>query len=239
MLFFSQLGKLDRYIGVTHSRKILLFNGNCFAQGSKEMLPVLKNTDKYFLPPNTTSRLQPLDADIASQLKGEFRRLHFPVFKNIEAGKTSIYNIDFLTALRSVIEEWNTWSPEFIQKCFMHCCEEQKCENTFNNATALQEQVVRDLNEQGVPYTRVRIENLLEPEEEDEVTEAITLDNQVPYIAGRASDDFAGSEDEGDAYSIAEELKAFARATEALQRHGRRFTVYARSAVRACIGSFR
>jgi len=57
VLFFEWLERLDRYIGTTQGRKILLLIDNCSAHGNDSTIPRLKNVRVAFLPPNTTSKI--------------------------------------------------------------------------------------------------------------------------------------------------------------------------------------
>ena len=73
-LFHGWLQRLDQYIGRTPGRKILLLLDDCSAHGKKESLPELQNVHVEFLPPNTTSKVQPLDAGIIAWVKKMYRR---------------------------------------------------------------------------------------------------------------------------------------------------------------------
>lgn len=55
---------IGNFIGRKAGRKVVLLMGNCSAQGKTEELPQLRQVRVGFLPPNTTSMLQPLDAGI-------------------------------------------------------------------------------------------------------------------------------------------------------------------------------
>eukprot|EP00171_Calliarthron_tuberculosum_P022968 IDg22968t1 len=95
-LLFACILRFGQYIGRTAGRKVLLLIDNCFGHGSKDILPILQNVEVHFLPPNTTSKIQLLDAGIIAALKAKFRRkLLFRVFYNIDAGRKSIYNVTF------------------------------------------------------------------------------------------------------------------------------------------------
>ena len=105
-LFFDWLKRLDKYVSLASDRNILLLPDNCTAHEKIDNAPQLSHIVIFFLPPNTTSKLQPLDAGIIATVKGMYRRrLLFRVFENVEAGRTSIYNIDVLTAIRWITEE--------------------------------------------------------------------------------------------------------------------------------------
>lgn len=63
-LFHGWLGRLYQYIDRLLWCEILLLLDNCSAHGKKEKFPEMKNICVEFLPPNTKSKIQPLDAGI-------------------------------------------------------------------------------------------------------------------------------------------------------------------------------
>lgn len=72
----------------------------CSVHGSEKALPTLSCIEIYFLPPNTTSKNQPLDAGIIAQIKRNCRRpLLLRLFQNSGTEKKSVYNVDKLTAM--------------------------------------------------------------------------------------------------------------------------------------------
>ena len=73
-LFFDWLKPFDLHICRTPGRKVLLFFDNCSAHGKLKTMPDMQNTTVQFLPPNATSRIQPLDAGIIVALKVKYRR---------------------------------------------------------------------------------------------------------------------------------------------------------------------
>jgi len=84
VLFCEWLRRLDRYVGRTAGRKILLLIDNCSAHGKKETMPALRNVRVEFLPPNATSKVQTLDAGIIAWVKAKYRRrLLFSVFETL------------------------------------------------------------------------------------------------------------------------------------------------------------
>lgn len=79
-----------------------------------------------FLPPNTTAIVQPLDTDIIAKVKSiSRRRLFLCVPENIEAEKKSVYNVDFLTAMRWASIDWNNVSSDRISNWFRHSLERE------------------------------------------------------------------------------------------------------------------
>lgn len=55
-------------------RKFILVMDNCSAHGSVETLCSSENVEKLFLPPNSTGRLQPLDAGIIPGMTVRYHR---------------------------------------------------------------------------------------------------------------------------------------------------------------------
>ena len=78
-----------------------------------------------FLPKNTTSRLQPLDAGIIQNFKVNYRkRLVKYVLARIQedAWKTQIVKgVDVLVAIRWIQEVWKEVSNSTIKNCFEKC----------------------------------------------------------------------------------------------------------------------
>lgn len=75
--------------------------------GSKNDVATLRNFEVFFLPPNTTKLVQPLDTGIIAKIEGKFRKhLIMRIFENIEDGRKSIYKIDIIKAVRWDKIEW-------------------------------------------------------------------------------------------------------------------------------------
>lgn len=104
---------------------------NCLAHGKNESLPKVKNMRIEFLSPNSTSKVQPLDAGIITWVKAKFRRrLLFRVFDKIDAAKKFIYNEDVLMAIRWTTEEWNGCPASDIHNYFTHCLRQAQGSDT-------------------------------------------------------------------------------------------------------------
>lgn len=87
-----------------------LLMDNCFAHGSLASHAQLQNFLVQFLPANTTSKVQLLDARIIASIK--FRYIRLQIERAVELGdigKSEIYTVDILTAMRWLVgmEEWN------------------------------------------------------------------------------------------------------------------------------------
>lgn len=75
-LFFGWLRRFQDYVAKTPERKVVLRIDNCNAHGWEENIPKLPKERIAFLPPNCTSKIQPLDAGIIAALKISYRKFH-------------------------------------------------------------------------------------------------------------------------------------------------------------------
>lgn len=104
---FSWLKLFNHYIGEIVGRKVLLLLDNCGAHGNEETLPDLENVQIQFPPSNTTSVLQPMDAEIISTLKTSYRKLMYEKASDImEDTNTNIYKIDKLLSIEYIPDAW-------------------------------------------------------------------------------------------------------------------------------------
>ena len=115
------LTKLNRQLS-SKRRKVLLLmdNAGCHPE---ELKNKYSNIKIVFLPPNTTSKLQPLDLGIIQNFKVHYRKLLLrfvlskidqTTLKASEIAKT----VNVLKAMRWVSESWNSVKADTIIKCF-------------------------------------------------------------------------------------------------------------------------
>ncbi len=102
------------------NRSILMFIDNCSAH--PESLK-LSNIKFVFLPPNTTSRSQPLDAGIIKAFKGYYRKLMVKQLLAIINSGVEIdsKSISLLDAVFMIYSAWNEVKVSTIQNCFSKC----------------------------------------------------------------------------------------------------------------------
>ena len=78
-----------------------------------------------FLPKNTTSRLQPLDAGIIRKFKLKHRKLLFRfVVSRVNDSQTASQVIEEVQILRAILwlqTVWKSVTPEIIKNCFRKC----------------------------------------------------------------------------------------------------------------------
>lgn len=114
-LFERYIRKLDRKFA-RQNRKVIFFVDNCGAHGS---VPNLEAIRLEFLPPNTTSVLQPMDQGVIRNIKAHYRaRLLSRTVLCLDSGK--VYKVDLLAAIHMLADAWKAVKPETIAHCFRH-----------------------------------------------------------------------------------------------------------------------
>ena len=139
----SILLRLDRKM-CREKRKVVLFweNATCH---SETLQASLTNIKLVFLPKNTTSRLQSLDAGIIRNFKHKYRKLLVRyVVSRIDEGKTASQIIEGVHVLKAI-----TWlqpacksvSTETIKHCF------KKCGFDVGNVSVINEEIDNEFQE--------------------------------------------------------------------------------------------
>ena len=118
-LFFAWLIRLDFFIGKTNNRKVALLTDNSSCHGNLETIPKLCHVEVVYLPANTTSLLQPLDAGIISILKRRYRKCQILKALNlIEQNNDSAYDVDQITAMTWVQNIWQQLESTIMHNCW-------------------------------------------------------------------------------------------------------------------------
>lgn len=111
-----------------NGRKVILLMDNFSAHQSavNELYAMpseygLRNTEIAWLPPNTTSRAQPLDQGVIATFKACYRRhwLRYMV-EEVENDRDPCKTINLLKAFRFVIRAWHEVSSVTIANCWQH-----------------------------------------------------------------------------------------------------------------------
>ena len=80
------------------------------------------NITIQFLPPNTTSKIQPLDQGIIRSVKCAYRKTiqvqYCARVENYEEVKQIMQSFDFVVAVNTLVDAWEGVKPELIQTCF-------------------------------------------------------------------------------------------------------------------------
>ncbi|XP_057290295.1 tigger transposable element-derived protein 4-like [Hydractinia symbiolongicarpus] len=162
-LFEEWVRELDRKFSVS-KQKIALIIDNCTAHPHVENLEWV---ELIFLPPNTTSRTQPMDQGIIRALKAKYRSL--AVGKLIKAldEEKSTPKFSILAAMYMLRKAWDDVS----NKTFTNC---------FRKSGISQKDAERAINEDDDPF-----KSLTSEVEEDPIP---TLDAELSYIKRRFPD---------------------------------------------------
>lgn len=120
-IFLNFLREFDAKMG-SAARKVLLFVDRCAAHPPDTSF--LRNVKVVFLPPNCTSRLQPLDFGIIHALKLKYRTsLVRKALNAIDQTKPRSQNnsklkLNILQAMNLIMHSWKEISAETIKNCF-------------------------------------------------------------------------------------------------------------------------
>ena len=167
------LKRLDRKMKM-QSRNVVLFldNGTSHRESIEKNL---SNIKLVFLPKNTTSRLQPLDAGIIRAFKLKYRKLLIRyVISRVDDNKRAsdiINEINILKVIGWVKSAWREVTSDTIKHCF------EKCGSpTDDNAATAQdsdeefEMLFNEISENCSIDEYVEVDNTLETSEEVDVS---------------------------------------------------------------------
>ena len=130
---------------------------NCPAHPNVQ--PALKAIKLVFLPPNTTSTLQPCDQGIIQNMKVHYRK--FLLIKMITAVEAKEeFSPNLLDSVYTLRLAWDNVRPETIKNCFEHCgfkLPTSESVNVSDSATASgtenETQLLDRLRTEGVPLS--------------------------------------------------------------------------------------
>lgn len=210
-IFYEWLKWFDGRI----NRKVLLILDNCSAHGKAESLPPLTNTEVLYLPPNMTSKIQPMDAGIIRSFKARYR-LHFSrqLLSNIENGFSAPAKIDILTGIRFTVQAWNEVQDTTIANCFRKCKIRSQSDNDAPACELAEDDVDAQLSAllARMPYENpMQISFLLNYPDEQEVSYMPTDEEIAEDIRQSISEPVEETEDEvviRPAYNVAQAVKA-------------------------------
>ena len=114
VLFQKYLQRLDRYV----NRSILLVIDNASSHIAEGL--EFRNVKVLCLPPNTTSKLQPLDAGIIAAFKKHYRKKQVLWgLDQLDVGENP-YKVHQLRAMRWITAVWNTLDQSVFANCWRH-----------------------------------------------------------------------------------------------------------------------
>jgi len=103
-----------------NNQRVLLFLDNCPCHKIEGL--VLSHVDVVFLPSNTRSKLQPMDAGIIMLFKNNYRHHQIQwMLEQVEIGK-SVQNLkmDILKGIQYSIQAWDEVKAKTIRNCWYH-----------------------------------------------------------------------------------------------------------------------
>lgn len=120
-LFFSWLHRFDNFIGKQQGRKLALQIDKFSAHESPQTLLDLQHITVYFLPPDTTSKVQPCNAGIIAVRKVHYRTFQLEYALDLAESETkNIYQEDILSAMLAFKRIWNDPFCSVIENCWRH-----------------------------------------------------------------------------------------------------------------------
>lgn len=192
-IFSEWLKKVDKSMALK-KRKILLFIDNC---GSHKNLPTTKNVTVKFLPPNTTSKLQPLDQGIIRSFKAEYRKaLVQKLISAIEDGE-KLPSITVLDAMRMVDYAWSCVTEKTIKNCFKKAGFEQSCTVGEQHLKETEEQPAEETDEYPKEWMTIReklnidtsFKDFIEVDESVVTSGTLLTDSEILENVRETSDD--------------------------------------------------
>ena len=207
-IFQDWLLDLDKRYRMQQRKVLLLLdNAPTHIVGSLE----LTSLKIIFLPPNTTSKIQPLDAGIIAAFKKRYRSYQLQNALDLYTlGTKDIFKIDILQGIRWASAAWDCVSSETIRNCWRHAGLIKSSQHFSTkgecNLDASLDKMMKDLHLQDSMTVSEMVNNPDEAEdlhvvlEEDEIIEIVTCkvieeDEAVPAQDSEDEDDATSSLD--------------------------------------------
>lgn len=146
----------------------------------------LQNVTVVWLPPNSTSKTQPLDQGIINTFKAYYRRAWLSyILDEIELQHQPLRSMNVLKAIRWTIQAWHAVTAETIQNCWYHSGLLQRSQpimgatDEVHAVTATIQASINTLQQQQRISEAMTIESFLNPVEEvvqdsaEDIAEAI------------------------------------------------------------------
>nr|CCA20949.1 CENPB protein Homeodomainlike putative [Albugo laibachii Nc14] len=106
---------LRKFNLLMHGRRVLLLLDNA---SSHKAICKHDNVEIVFLPPNMTSRIQPMDAGIIRSFKARYKKLFLRWCLDLVESNT-VRKLNLLEAIEFSIESWRSVSEQVIRNCWV------------------------------------------------------------------------------------------------------------------------
>jgi len=119
LIFQEWLKNFDKLIRLSSSdRKVLLLIDNVHSHNINELQ--LKNIEILFLPKNSTTKVQPLDAGIIASFKAKYRQKYIRfLLDQIEQNPLEQPKLQILGAIRFLVKSWDEVAQQTIRNCWI------------------------------------------------------------------------------------------------------------------------
>lgn len=185
-LFNMWLHRFDVYI-TSQRRNVVLLIDNCGAHGRESTTPTLQSVEVVFLPPNTTSRLQPCDAGIIAAMKIRYRTFQMERALDLseEEVVSDIYKVDILSAMLALKRIWTALPPSGIFNCWVHTglvtsLSTQSVQINFS--TEAPEALTSTISTLVPTHSRMDISEILNPEGENDCIQEANDSNLTDFV---------------------------------------------------------
>ena len=113
-LFEEWLRQLDRKFAF-EGRNVAFVIDNCLGHPQVDNLKAIKLS---FLPPNTNSKIQPMDQGVIRSLKAKYRKnVVRKIIQSVDKKKIPP-KISFLQGMQMLVSAWDPLSTQTIMNCF-------------------------------------------------------------------------------------------------------------------------
>ena len=182
-------------------RHILLLIDNAPGHVVDEEEQAISNVKVEFLPPNTTSKIQPMDAGIIAAFKRHYRKLHLQnAIDRDERGETELYKVDQLTAMRWCHAAWGEVSMETIANCFRHTGILGTNQEALPPQAGAAEQAVEEELQAYLDQLPLRdpmsVDQLISPPEENGSAHIELADDEIVALVKESAEAVDGDEEE-------------------------------------------
>jgi len=185
LIFQQYLIQFNNYVG----RKVLLIIDNALSHIWENLQ--LPNLEIITLPPNTTSKLQPLDAGIIVAFKCHYLKHQLSwTLDQLDDGRNP-FKVDQLMAMKWINRTWNSLLPSTFQNCWRHT---NLITNNTSSEEILDEIVVFASEyeyaiEQFKIHNAMSLEDFLNPVEETTFTHEMLTDDEILEIVQYVEED--------------------------------------------------
>ncbi|XP_042899743.2 tigger transposable element-derived protein 4-like [Parasteatoda tepidariorum] len=197
-IFTKFISKWERQLR-RENRKIILLIDNCSAHPE---ITGLTNIRIEFLPPNSTSVIQPMDQGIIRSFKCHFRKqlILMILDRRDRSGTTSNTNVNVLEAIRLMNDAWENVTSTCIIKCF-HKAGLDSCQD---DQSTEEEEVENFIQTANLEMTEEEFQNYVSIDDELMTSDVPTTEDIVADVLANSAEKHDDSDEDTDEYEESE-----------------------------------